>query len=383
MILSVPIFGGWLCLLFARNVAMFYVGRFLTGFSGAFSVLAPGFITELCQIEIRGALATSMQLMTMLGLLSTYSIGAYIDWRTLTIICSTVPVFSILSLTSIPRSPVFLLTKGLKEDARLSLQFYRGSKADVDEELIKLEQSITEMKSVEQTGMKKILTDRTYLKPLILSLMLMMLQQLSGIKFIQSYIFQIFLNAGSHIDSNMSVIIVGVVQVTGTSVSALLVEKFGRRKLLILSEILISIAFWMLGSYCFLQEHFKSYILHLTWLPLMSIITFSLAYSLGMGPLPWVLNAELFSKEAKASSSTFCASFNWLFSFLVVKCCPILEASIGASGSYLTFATIALFGAVLIGFTLPETKGKSEEEIKNYFKTKNVGINNNDISVIV
>merc|ERR1712243_64769 len=97
------------------------------------------------------------------------------------------------------------------------------------------------------------------------------------------------------------------------------------------------------------------------------------------GPLPWVLNAELFSKEAKSSSSSFCASFNWLFSFLVVKCSPILESSIGASGSYLSFAAVALFGTILIGFTLPETKGKSEEEIKSFFKKKTDDTNNDVI----
>ena len=67
MILSVPIFAGWLCLILAENVTILYIGRFLTGFSGAFSMLAPGFISEICQVDIRGALASFMQVMTMLG----------------------------------------------------------------------------------------------------------------------------------------------------------------------------------------------------------------------------------------------------------------------------------------------------------------------------
>ena len=73
----------------------------------------------------------------------------------------------------------------------------------------------------------------------------------------------------------------------------------------------------MTPHYC--QEHFTTLTYDLAWLPLASIVTFAVAYSMGMGPLPWVMNAELFSKEAQATSASLCASFNWVCSFLVVK----------------------------------------------------------------
>ena len=91
---------------------------------------------------------------------------------------------------------------------------------------------------------------------------------------------------------------------------------------------------------------------------------------MGMGPLPWVMNAELFAIESKAASSSLCASFNWLCSFLVVKFSPMLESMIGASGSYLSFAALAFLGTVLIGLTVPETKGKTAEQIQKHFKSK-------------
>ena len=106
----------------------------------------------------------------------------------------------------------------------------------------------------------------------------------------------------------------------------------------------------------------------MAWLPLASIVTFAVAYSMGMGPLPWVMNAELFSKEAKSTSSSMCASFNWLCSFTVVKFSPTLESWIGASGSYLSFALLAFVGTLVIGFLVPETKGRTEEEIQKYFQ---------------
>ena len=145
----------------------------------------------------------------------------------------------------------------------------------------------------------------------------------------------------------------------------------------------ISIAFCMLGTFFFIQESHSpcptpetcqdqvvtaETVDNLAWLPLTSIVTFAVAYSMGMGPLPWVLNAELFSKEAKAPSSSLCASFNWLCSFMVVKFSPSIETLIGASGSYLSFAALAAGGTLLIVLTVPETKGKTEEEIKQIFE---------------
>ena len=154
MLLSVPIFSGWLFLMLADNVWHIYIGRsvatalanqkplfhniqsttispyrFLTGFSGSFSMLAPGFISEICQVEIRGSLASFMQVMTMLGLLFTYTIGTFLDWRLLSLVCSAVPIICVLCLAVIPPSPTFLLSSGYsgeKSRARSSLQYYRG-----------------------------------------------------------------------------------------------------------------------------------------------------------------------------------------------------------------------------------------------------------------
>ena len=275
------------------------------------------------------------------------------------------------------------MSKGLKEEAVSSFRFFRGKNVDDDQEISQMEASILESRTIDILRMKTILSNTIYFKPLCISLMLMLLQQFSGIKVISSYIVQIFQNAGSKFDANICSIVVGVIQVTGTSISVLVVDKFGRRRLLILSELFISFAFCMLGTFFFLQESHHSHcsspdtceemfvtaetVDNLAWLPLASIVIFAVAYSMGMGPLPWLLNAELFAKEAKAPCSSLCASFNWVCSFLVVKFSPNLETVIGASGSYFSFAALAAAGTLLIGVMVPETKGKTEEEIQNIF----------------
>ena len=303
MLLSVPIFIGWILLICATSARMIYIGRFLTGFAGAFSMLAPGYIAEICEVECRGSLASFMQVVTMLGLLTTYTIGTWLDWRSLSLVRSIIPLLVIVCLYFLPRSPMFLLTKNQRKEAMSSL------------ELLQMETSTKQSQNAATLD----------LKPISIGLMLMLLQQFSGIKVISSYIVQIFQNAGSKFDANICSIVVGVIQVTGTSISVLVVDKFGRRQLLIISEMFISISFCMLATFFFIQERHSpcpaveackdqvvtaETIDNLAWLPPASIVTFAVAYSMGMGPLPWVLNAELFSKEAKTASSSICGLLN-------------------------------------------------------------------------
>ena len=303
MLLSVPIFIGWILLICATSARMIYIGRFLTGFAGAFSMLAPGYIAEICEVECRGSLASFMQVVTMLGLLTTYTIGTWLDWRSLSLVRSIIPLLVIVCLYFLPRSPMFLLTKNQRKEAMSSL------------ELLQMETSTKQSQNAATLD----------LKPISIGLMLMLLQQFSGIKVISSYIVQIFQNAGSKFDANICSIVVGVIQVTGTSISVLVVDKFGRRQLLIISEMFISISFCMLATFFFIQERHSpcpaveackdqvvtaETIDNLAWLPRASIVTFAVAYSMGMGPLPWVLNAELFSKEAKTASSSICGLLN-------------------------------------------------------------------------
>ena len=363
MLLCLPMSVGWLLIALAPSVNYLYVGRLLTGFSGAFSMLAPAFVGEFAEVEIRGGLSSVMQVMTMLGLLFTYTVGAFLSWRTLAWLCLCVPLLAIPCLALLPHAPAYLLSRGRDQEARKALHFYRGPNTQLVEAEIERQRNVLsqeEGRSKHNLGLSAILSSSQYRKPLALSILLMIMQQFSGIKVISSYIVQIFHNAGSELDANICSIVVGVIQVTGTSVAVLVVDRVGRRKLLILSEFFIAISFCMLGTFFQLQEQGS---FSPAWLPLASLVLFAVAYSLGMGPLPWVLNSELFAREAKSTSSSLGAASNWLCSFLVVKFAPSLEAAVGTGPTYLSFAILAAAGTFLIVVAVPETKGKTEEEV--------------------
>jgi hypothetical protein len=299
--------------------------------------------------------------MTMLGLLFTYTLGAFLPWRWLAWVCLAVPLLALPCLALLPRSPAFLLQNGRRAEARAALAFYRGTgPAAVEAELARLEAELGREGAGVTLGVPAILASARYRRPLGLAVLLMMMQQFSGIKVISSYIVQIFHNAGSEFNANICSIVVGVIQVTGTSLAVLVVDRCGRRKLLILSELFIAVAFCMLATFFLLQEQGS---FSPAWLPLASLVLFAVAYSLGMGPLPWVLNSELFAREAKSASSSCGAAANWLCSFLVVKFAPSVEAAIGTGVTYLAFAGLAAAGTLLIAVAVPETRGLTEEEV--------------------
>ena len=95
-----------------------------------------------------------------------------------------------------------------------------------------------------------------------------------------------------------------------------------------------------------------------------------MAFSIGFGPLPWAINAELFSAESKGAASSIAFTFNWFCAFLVTKFYPDLEALIDAEGAYFLFSAVCFFGTFFVVFFVPETKGKSQEELRAYFTGK-------------
>ena len=372
MLLCFPIALGWISIAIAPSVTFIFhpsyhpivIGRFFTGFSGAFAMLAPAFVGKVADVEIRGVLSSAMQVMTMIGLVSTYIGGAYFNWRNLAYLCLLPPVLAIPSLYLLPESPSYLLSKGKEEEARKAVQFYCGSKGKIVEVEMDTLRSVStqeEENTTDNLGIHDILSSRQYRKPLLISIMLMMLQQFSGIKVISSNLVEIFQRAGAELDANNCTIIVGSIQVFGSSVAGLIVDSFGRKNLLIYSESFICGSFAVLGLFFRLQEmgfHPPA------WVPLVCLVIFALAYSVGLAPIPWLLNNEMFSREAKSTSSSYAAASNWLISYIVVLYTPSFEAAFGEGVTYLCYALVAAFGILLIVSFVPESKGKVEEEVE-------------------
>ena len=155
----------------------------------------------------------------------------------------------------------------------------------------------------------------------------------------------------------------------------LIVERLGRKLLLIISASLMCVSILALGIFFYLDENETTdggsidpeVVTSLGWLPLVSLIIYILAFSIGFGPLPWMMNGEFFSLEAKGLAASLATAMNWLCAFCVSKFEVNIEDAINPSGAYFMFAAINALAALFVLFIVPETRGKSPEDMKEHF----------------
>lgn len=164
----------------------------------------------------------------------------------------------------------------------------------------------------------------------------MLFQQFSGINAVIFYAQMIFDSAGSTLAPSICTIIVGIVQVVMTVGSALLIEKAGRRLLLLQSSAIMGLCLIMLGVFFFLKESTTFEVSSIAFIPLVSVVLFIVSFSLGLGPLPWLMMGELFAAEVKGIASAIAVMFNWTLVFIITKTFGMMCVSWG-TGKFILF----------------------------------------------
>ncbi|XP_039755973.1 facilitated trehalose transporter Tret1 isoform X2 [Pararge aegeria] len=367
LLLVIPFTLGWLLITFATSVGMLMAGRFITGIAGgAFCVTAPAYNSEIAQDSIRGTLGSFFQLMITVGILFAYAVGSYTSVFVFNILCTLIPIIFGLVFFFMPESPSFLVVKGRSDEAKDALIRLRGRNYDVDSELNNLQLKADLAKS-QPISFASAITKKTALKALLICYALMLFQQLSGINAVIFNTSSIFDSAGATIPAAIATIIIGVIQVIATFTSSLVVDKLGRRILLLFSALVMCLCSTALGVFFFLKDTHgenSSIVAAISWLPLLSLSLFIIAFSIGFGPIPWMMAGELCLIDIKAFVGSTAGTFNWLLSFTVTSTFNSLNTLIGSGQVFWIFAGIMLIGFVFIFFVVPETKGKSADEIQ-------------------
>lgn len=153
-------------------------------------------------------------------------------------------------------------------------------------------------------------------------------------------------------------------QVIATFVSTLVVDKLGRRILLLVSAGVMAICTIIIGTYFFLKQNDESSVADIGWIPVASLCLFIVAFSIGFGPIPWMMMGELFAPDIKGFSASLAGTFNWLLAFVVTKTFSNLVAAIKIGPTFWLFSALTIVGVVFVFFFVPETKGKSLPEIQ-------------------
>jgi SP family facilitated glucose transporter-like MFS transporter 8 len=174
----------------------------------------------------------------------------------------------------------------------------------------------------------------------------------------------LFQDAGSDLKPSLATIIVGVIQVVATFISTLVVDRLGRRILLLISDFVMAICALLLGVYFYLKTETDTDVNSLGWLPLTSVCVFIIVFSLGYGPIPWMMVGELFAPQIKGFASSLSCVLNWILAFLVTRFYSDLKDEFGTHTTFWIFAVISAIGTVFVFFIVPETKGKTLDEIQ-------------------
>lgn len=350
---------GWLAIYFAEGALALDIGRLATGYGmGVFSYVVPIFIAEITPKNLRGALTAVNQLMICAGVSVSFIIGIILSWRVLALIGLIPCAVLLFGLFFIPESPRWLATRGRKKEFEAALQKLRGN-TDISEEAAEIQEYIETLQRLPKASVLDLF-QRRYLSSVIIGVGLMVVQQFGGINGVCFYTSNIFEEAG--FSSSVGTITYAILQVIVTAIGAALVDRAGRKPLLLISGTGLVLGCIVTALSFFLKVHD----LAADAVPILAvtgILLYIAAFSAGMGAVPWVVMSEIFPINIKGVAGGFATLVNWFGAWAVSYTFNYLM-SWSSYGTFLLYAGINAAGMVFVITVVPETKGRSLEQIQ-------------------
>ncbi|NWI84652.1 GTR6 protein, partial [Pitta sordida] len=384
MFSALPSAVGFALMAGAQGVWMLLLGRVLTGYAGGVTSAAiPVYISEISHPGVRGMLGACPQIMAVLGSLALYALGLVLDWRWLAV-AGEVPVLTmIILLCFMPNSPRFLLSQGKEKEALGSLCWLRGSDTDYAQEYEQMKDSVR--KQSRRISCAEIKDPFMY-KPILIAGVMRFLQQLSGVTCILVYLQSIFKKTSVILKPEYDAALVGLVRLFSVAVAAVSMDKAGRKILLFVSGGVMLASNLTMGIYILCMSAPQNGTIanktlvssenlpaeptnYITLIPLLATMFFIMGYALGWGPITWLLMSEILPLKARGVASGLCVIVSWLTAFILTQAfLPVVNA-FGLEVPFLFFAVISAGNILFTGCCVPETKGRSLEQIEAFFRT--------------
>ena len=353
-----------------RTFTEFLIARFISGLGiGASSMICPVYIAELAPAAKRGRLGSLFQLGIVLGIFLTLFINAMIQgagdeawnassgWRWMLGAEVGPAVALFLLLFFVPESPRWLLQAGREREARQILERV-GGPAHAETEIVAVRQVLAQ-----EEGRFSELFQARFRKPLIIAVILMAVSQFSGINAIMYYSTKIFTTAGVGVKNSFSAsVLVGLVNLVFTFVAIALVDKAGRRPLLLVG---LALQVFFLGAVGWMfHSGIQGFGL------LLSIVGFIAAFAMALGPIPWIFCSEVFPTKIRGRAMSVAVFTIWSSCYVVAQTFPMLNDSpaFGPAATFWVYAACSLFGLVFVWAMVPETKGRTLEEIESSWR---------------
>ena len=349
-------------MLFAGSLNQFVGWRLLGGLGiGAASVIAPNYIAEIAPTRVRGRCVTLYQMGIVVGILAAVFVNMLIQrmgdeaWNTATgwrwmFFAGIVPalLFGLMIIPAV-ESPRWLMKEGRREQALHVLTEINGPDVARGEA-----NQIEETLSLEEGRFSELFT--TFRRPLLLGIMLAALQQVSGITPLFSFLPEIFRSAGAATgDAFQQSVAVSVINLLFTFVALWLIDRAGRKTLILAGTTLQFLSFAAVGWL---------YYVHGSGLAiLIFVMSFVAGHALGNGVACWVIISEIYPTKVRGRAMSIATTALWLVGYLGNQLFPLMQKNLGSDGTFWCFSAGALLTIILVGLLVPETKGRSLEEI--------------------
>lgn len=359
---------------FAHDFTWFNIFRLIGGFAiGIASSLSPMYIAEIAPAEIRGRFVAINQLTIVLGILAAQIVNWQIaepvpadataemirmswngqtGWRLMFgVMAIPAGLFFILGFI-LPESPRWLAVNGQRERAlKVLTRLSDGDTATA--ELRNIESNI----NAEQKGSFAQLFAPSMRKVLVIGVVLAVFQQWCGINVIFNYAQEIFMSAGFGVsDVLLNIVITGITNVVFTILAMYFVDKWGRRALLLLGAFGLTLIYALMGS---------AYYFHISGILLLVVVMLAIAcYAMTLAPVMWIVVSEIYPNRVRGIAMSVATFALWTACFVLTYTFPLLNKGLGASGTFWLYGIICLAGGFFVLKNVPETKGKTLEEIE-------------------
>ncbi|XP_059266392.1 solute carrier family 2, facilitated glucose transporter member 6 isoform X2 [Mustela nigripes] len=337
MFSAVPSAAGYALMAGARGFWMLLLGRTLTGFAGGLTAACiPVYVSEIATPGVRGALGATPQLMAVFGSLSLYALGLLLPWRWLAVAGEGPVLVMVLLLSFMPNSPRFLLSRGRDAEALRALAWLRGTDTDIRWEFEQIQDNVRRQPPKDDAA------------------------------------------------------IVGAVRLFSVLIAAVTMDLAGRKVLLFVSATIMFAANLTLGLYVHFgpkpltpnstvglesmplgdtEPPLATSSSYLTLVPLVATMLFITGYAMGWGPITWLLMSEILPLQARGVASGLCVLVSWLTAFALTKSFLLVVNAFGLHVPFFFFAAVCVASLVFTGCCVPETKGRSLEQIESFFRT--------------
>lgn len=344
----------------SHELFYFVTSRVIGGIGvGVASILSPMYIAEISPAKYRGRLVSLNQLAVVIGILVAFFSNYLLvdsgenNWRWMLVVMAAPALLLFFSLLFVPESPRWLVGCGQSDIALKVLTQTTGK-----------ELAVTELREIEET--LRIREEASYsdllapkMKPIImLGIMLAIFQQITGINTIMYYAPKIFAQVGqSNSNALLQTIAIGGTNLLFTIVAMLFIDKFGRKFILLMGSLGMTI---MLAGLSLL------YFLHQTsgMLVLVFILGYIAFFAVSLGPAVWVVISEIFPNRLRSKGMSVAVVILWIACTIVTIIFPVMLKILNGGTTFLVFAIICLINLIYVWWYVPETKGKSLEELE-------------------